>query len=109
MIKIVESTNPEDYVLATGIQHSVREFFILAAKIAGFKIEILGEGINEIAVDTATGKTIMKIDPIYFRPNEVPDLCGDYSKARKNLGWSPQVSFEQLVEEMVLADLNKLT
>ena len=68
-------------------------------------MEIFGEGVNEIAVDTATGKTIMRIDPIYFRPNEVPDLCGNYSKARENLGWSPQISFEQLVEEMVTFDL----
>lgn len=107
MIKIMESPIPEDYVLATGIQHTVREFFILATKIAGFNVEIVGEGVNEMAVDTSTGKTIMKIDPIYFRPNEVPDLCGDYSKARENLGWSPQISFEQLVEEMVIADLTK--
>jgi GDPmannose 4,6-dehydratase len=107
MIKIMESPIPEDYVLATGIQHTVREFFILAAKIAGFNVEIVGEGVNEMAIDTSTGKTIMKIDPIYFRPNEVPDLCGDSSKARENLGWSPQISFEQLVEEMVIADLTK--
>ena len=105
MIQIMEAEEPDDYVLATGAQYSVRDFFTLATSIAGFEVEFSGEGLNEIAVDIATGKTIMRIDPIYFRPNEVPDLCGDFSKARKKLGWEPQVTFEQLVEEMVLSDL----
>ena len=105
MIAIMEASNPDDYVLATGIQHTVRDFFLLASKIAGLKIEFLGTGIEEKAINTETGEVILRIDPIYFRPNEVDDLCGDYSKAKSQLGWAPEISFENLVEEMMIADL----
>ncbi len=96
---------PEDYVIATGEQHSVREFVEVCARHLGISIKWTGSGVEEKGIDQATGKTIVAVDPRYFRPTEVDTLLGDPSKAKKNLGWTPQITFEQLVREMTLSDL----
>jgi GDPmannose 4,6-dehydratase len=102
---MLQQDHPEDYVIATGIQHSVRDFVNLACKHLGLTIEWRGEGIHERGVDPASGKTMIAIDPQYFRPSEVDTLQGDASKAREKLGWVPKTSFEELVREMVESDL----
>jgi GDPmannose 4,6-dehydratase len=102
---MLQQDEPEDYVIATGEQHSVREFIERAAALAGFHFEWRGQGLQEEGVDTATGKAIVRIDPKYFRPTEVDTLLGDATKARTKLGWKPEVGFEQLVAEMVEADM----
>jgi len=103
---MLQQDKPDDYILATGETHSVREFVELSAKLLGFVLEWKGKGVKEIGVDHKTGKTIIKIDPHYFRPAEVDLLIGDASKANKNLGWKPKTKFKQLVEIMVKADLS---
>jgi len=97
----------DDYVIATGEQHSVQEFVELSAKELGMTIQWQGEGIYEKGVNQANGKTIVRIDPRYFRPTEVESLLGDPSKAKRNLGWEPKISFEELVCEMTQADLEE--
>jgi GDPmannose 4,6-dehydratase len=94
-------------VLATNETHTVREFIEVASKRLGFDIEWQGKGVDEIGVDRISGKTILKIDPVYFRPAEVDLLIGDPSKAKKQMGWEPKVKFEELVEIMVDADLQE--
>ena len=101
---MLQQEQPEDFVIATGVQHSVREFVSLAAEALGIKIEWHGQGLEEIAVD-ASGAKIVAVDPRYFRPAEVATLLGDPSYAHQRLGWKPVVSFEDLVKEMVEADL----
>ena len=96
---------PDDYVIATGEQHSVREFVERVAGELGQTIEWRGEGVNEEGVDPATGRVVVKVDPRYFRPAEVESLIGDSTKARTKLGWRPEISFESLVQEMVTADV----
>ena len=91
----------EDYVLATGESHSVREFVELAFKRVGTEIEWQGSGVDEVGKDVATGKTVVAVDPIYFRPTEVESLLGDPSKAKEKLGWSHSIPFSELVSEMV--------
>jgi GDPmannose 4,6-dehydratase len=105
MWMIVQQPEPDDYVLATGESHSVREFVELAFARAGRRIEWKGTGRAERGIDAATGKVLVEIDPDYFRPTEVEHLIGDPSKARQTLGWHHKISFTQLVEEMVDADL----
>jgi GDPmannose 4,6-dehydratase len=100
---ILQQKKPEDFVIATGKQHSVRNFIDLAAKNLNMKIVWKGKGISETG--SFDGKIIIRIDPKYFRPTEVDTLLGDSTKARKILGWKPKISFEQLVKEMVQADL----
>jgi GDPmannose 4,6-dehydratase len=95
---------PGDYVIATGETHSVREFIEKACGALGMKVEWKGKGADETGVCTKTGKTIVRIDPKYFRPTEVDLLLGDPAKAKKALGWKPSVTFDQLVEIMVKAD-----
>ena len=101
---MLQQRKPEDFVIATGEQHSVREFVDLCADELGMKIKWRGKGLNERGYDSH-GKCIVCVDPRYFRPSEVETLLGDAAKARKKLGWSPRVSFESLVREMAAADL----
>lgn len=108
MWRIVQQENPDDYVLATGEAHSVREFVELAFAETGKKIKWEGSGASEKGLDTESGKTLVAIDPRYFRPTEVDHLCGDPTKARKVLGWCHKVTFPELVSEMVAADLKNL-
>jgi GDPmannose 4,6-dehydratase len=96
---------PEDFVIATGRQTSVRDFVAAAGKLLGMQIVWQGKGLDEVGVDKVSGRTLVRIDPRYFRPTEVETLVGDPTKARQKLGWSAECSFEELVEEMVRADL----
>jgi len=105
MYKILQHNNADDFVIATGEMHSVREFAELSFKKVGIDLEWEGEGINEKGIDSNTGKILIEIDPKYFRPTEVDLLLGNSNKAKKELGWKPKTSFEQLIEEMVTADL----
>ena len=101
---ILQQDEPDDYVIATGKQHSVREFIVAAAGELGMDIEWKGSGLDEVGIDRNTGREIVAVDPRYFRPTEVDTLLGDPSKAKKVLGWEARTSFEQLVKEMVAAD-----
>lgn len=105
MWKMLQHSEPDDFVLATNETHSVREFVEVAAAHLGFNIVWKGEGINEKGIDSKTGKTIIEIDPVYFRPAEVDVLLGDYSKAKKMLDWEPKTKFKELVKIMAEADL----
>ncbi len=105
MHKILQADAADDFVLATGETRSVREFVELAFAEVGRTIEWRGKGVDETGVDGRSGKTIIHIDPVYFRPTEVDLLIGDASKAREKLGWEPKTSFAQLVKEMVTSDL----
>jgi GDPmannose 4,6-dehydratase len=102
---MLQQENPDDYVLATGRTHSVREFVELAARVAGFDLEWEGTGVDEKGRDHKTGQVIVTVDAKYFRPAEVDLLLGDATKARQHLHWEPTVSFEELVELMMRADL----
>lgn len=102
---MLQQTTAEDFVIATGKQYSVRDFVAAAAAELGLDMSWQGQGINEVGVDT-NGKQIVRVDPEYFRPTEVETLLGDPRKAKEKLGWFPKVSFEELVKEMVLEDLN---
>jgi GDPmannose 4,6-dehydratase len=104
MWRMLQQDKPEDYVIATGVQHSVRDFVDLAAKELGICMRWEGEGVEEKGYDAA-GNCIVAVDARYFRPTEVETLLGDASKARTRLGWTPRTSFEELVREMALADL----
>jgi GDPmannose 4,6-dehydratase len=106
MHKILQADAPDDFVLATGETRSVREFVEIAFAETGRHIEWRGKGIEETGIDRKTGKTLVRIDPVYFRPTEVDELIGDASKARQKLGWKPKTTFAQLVKEMVASDLN---
>ena len=105
MWRIVQQPEGDDFVLATGEAHSVREFVEVAFSKVGRKIEWRGKGVDEIGIDTAAGETLVKIDSRYFRPTEVDLLLGDPSKARRVLGWQHKVSFPELVSEMMESDL----
>lgn len=105
MWRILQQDEADDYVLATGETHSVREFIELAFAETGTQIVWRGGGVDEIGVDTQSGKTLVKIDPRYFRPTEVELLLGDPSKAKQKLGWSHTTTFQQLVAEMVASDI----
>lgn len=102
---ILQQQQPDDFVIATGVQHSVREFVTAAAQALAIEIEWQGQGVAEKGYNRATGACIVAVDPRYFRPTEVETLWGDASKARQQLGWQPKVSFAELVREMVEADL----
>ncbi len=103
---MLQQATPEDFVIATGEQHSVRDFVSRAARCLDMKIEWRGRGRDEQGVDTRTGRTIVRVDPHYFRPTEVDTLLGDATKARTTLGWKPEHTFDELIEEMVREDLN---
>jgi GDPmannose 4,6-dehydratase len=95
---------PDDFVIATGVQHSVRDFVEAVAREMSMEIAWRGSGINEVG--SIEGKDVIKVDPRYFRPTEVVTLLGDASKAREKLGWVPKISFQQLVSEMARTDLD---
>lgn len=102
---MLQQDEPDDYVIATGKQYSVRQMVELAAKEAGIEIRWQGQGVEEKGYDKETGKCIVEIDPNYFRPAEVETLLGNPTKAKEKLGWEPKISFEELVSEMVREDL----
>jgi GDPmannose 4,6-dehydratase len=101
---IMQAAEPGDFVLATGETRTVREFVELSFGELGRSIEWRGTGVDEIGLDSCTGKTVVRIDPRYFRPTEVDVLLGDASKARQQLGWVPEISFAELVRDMVASD-----
>ncbi len=102
---MLQQETPEDYVIATGEQHSVRDFVKYAAEEVGIKVRWEGHGVDEKGYNAETGQCIVAIDPRYFRPAEVETLLGDASKAKRQLGWVPQTSFRDLVSEMMREDL----
>jgi len=99
---MLQQDKPDDYVIATGEQYSVRDFVDAAAPYFGMNIEWMGEGLDEVGYDWNTKRPVVKVDKKYFRPAEVETLLGDASKAKENLGWEPKISFKELVEDMVL-------
>lgn len=107
---ILQQERPDDYVIATGVQHTVREFCTLAFRRAGIELRWEGEGPDEKGVDTRTGKVLVEVSPDFYRPTDVVNLLGDPSKARRELGWDPstKTSFEELVNLMVDADMAKI-
>lgn len=105
MYLMMQAEKPDDYILATNETHSVREFVELSCKHLGINLKWQGQGIEEKGIDQDTNKVIIEISPRYFRPAEVDLLIGDFSKAKKELGWEPQVKFEELVKIMLEADL----
>jgi GDPmannose 4,6-dehydratase len=103
---MLQQDTPEDFVIATGKQHSVRDFVVAAGAHLGMRLEWNGSGVGEEGVDKKTGRTLVRVDPRHFRPTEVETLLGDPTKAKQKLGWSAKVTFDELVEEMVAADLD---
>ena len=109
MWMILQHNKPEDFVIATGVQHSVRDFCYLAFKHVGIELEFVGEDEDEKGIDKATGKVLIEVSPDFYRPTDVVNLWGDPSKAVKELGWNPsKTSFEELVRIMVEADMAKV-
>ncbi|VAW52111.1 GDP-mannose 4,6-dehydratase [hydrothermal vent metagenome] len=102
---MLQQEQPEDFVIATGVQYSVRDFVNKAAKAVGIEIEWKGEGVDEKGYDKATGNCLVEVDPRYFRPTEVETLLGDPTKAKEKLGWVPKITLEEMVTEMVEHDL----
>jgi GDPmannose 4,6-dehydratase len=107
MWQMVRQPRPDDFVLATGRTRSVREFVEIAAQASGFGIEWEGEGEAAKGRDRSSGKVIVQVNPQFYRPAEVDLLIGDATKARTALGWAPEVTFEQMVEQMVKADMDR--
>ncbi|MBR4311741.1 MAG: GDP-mannose 4,6-dehydratase [Bacteroidaceae bacterium] len=106
---MLQNDKPEDFVIATGVQHSVRDFCYCAFKHVGIELEFVGEGVDEKGIDKATGRVLIEVSPDFFRPTDVVNLWGDPSKAREKLGWNPQkTTFEDLVKIMVDADMAKV-
>ena len=106
---ILQHDKPEDFVVATGVQHTVREFCYYAFKHVGIELEFKGEGIDEKGIDKATGRVLVEVSPDFFRPTDVVNLRGDPTKARAELGWNPaKTSFEELVKLMVESDMAKV-
>ncbi len=107
---ILQQPEPEDYVIATGEQHSVREFCLYAFRRVGIELEFVGSGENEKGIDKKTGKVLIEVSPDFYRPTDVVNLWGDPTKAKKQLGWDPakKTSFEQLVNLMVDSDMAKV-
>jgi GDPmannose 4,6-dehydratase len=105
---MLQQHEPDDYVVATGETHTVREFIEKACSCIGITLAWQGSGVDETGVDTITGRTIVRIDPRYFRPAEVDILIGNPAKAKQKLGWEPTVKFEELVKIMMDADVKAL-
>ena len=108
MLMMLNHDKPDNYVLASGITHSVRDFVEIASKELDLKISWEGEGVNEKAINTETNRTILKVNPIFYRPAEVDVLLGDSSKAQKILQWKPKISFNKLVSMMVKSDYDRI-
>jgi len=109
MWMMLQNDKPEDFVIATGEQHSVREFCQLAFRYAGVELEFVGEGMDEKGIDKATGKVLVEVSPDFYRPTDVVNLWGDPTKAKEELGWNPtKTSFEELVRIMVKHDMEKV-
>ncbi|HUM85014.1 MAG TPA: GDP-mannose 4,6-dehydratase [Lachnospiraceae bacterium] len=107
---ILQHDTPEDYVIATGVQHSVREFCNLAFRDVGIELEFTGSGMDEKGIDKATGRTLIEVSPDFYRPTDVVNLWGDPTKAKTELGWNPtKTSFEELVRIMVENDIKKVS
>lgn len=107
---ILQNDKPDDFVIATGVQHSVREFCILAFREVGIDLDFQGEGVDEKGIDRATGKVIVEVSPDFYRPTDVVNLHGDLSKAIRELGWNPiKTSFEELVHHMVQNDMQRVS
>lgn len=104
---MLQQEEPDDYVIATGRQYSVRAFVEAAGECLGLEISWQGHGVDEVGLDVKTGRVIVRVDPRYFRPTEVDNLLGDPTKAREKLGWKPRIGFKELVQEMVAQDLKK--
>ena len=106
---LLQQEKPDDYVIATGVQHSVREFCQLAFHYAGIELEFVGEGADEKGIDKATGKVLVEVSPEFYRPTDVVNLLGDPTKAKTQLGWNPtKTSFEELVRIMTESDMEKV-
>ena len=106
---ILQQKEPEDFVIATGVQHSVREFCYYTFKHVGIELEFIGEGAEEKGIDKATGKVLIEVSPDFYRPTDVVNLWGDPTKAKAKLGWNPnKTSFEELVKIMVDSDMAKV-
>lgn len=105
MWRILQQDEPKDYVLATGVTTTIRDFCKMTFAELGMNIEFKGEGVDEVGIDKATGRVIIEVDPRYFRPTEVDLLLGDSSKARRELGWTPKYNLQALIKEMVREDL----
>ena len=106
---ILQHDKPDDFVIATGVHHSVREFATLAFHYAGIEIEWQGKGIDEKGIDKKSGKILIEVSPDFYRPTDVVNLLGDPSKAKRELGWNPtKTSFEELVKIMVEHDMKKV-
>jgi len=108
MWMMLQQDKPDDFVISTNETHEVREFVEKAFKVAGISIGWKGEGLNEVGFDKKTSKELVRVDPRYFRPTEVEFLLGDSTKAREVLGWKPEITFDQLVEDMVKSDMELL-
>ena len=107
MWRILQQDSPKDYVLATGVTTTIRDFCLVAFKEAGIELEFVGEGVDERGIDKNTGKVLVEVDPRYFRPTEVDLLLGDSSKARRELGWTPKYDLPALIKEMVREDMKE--
>jgi GDPmannose 4,6-dehydratase len=105
MWKILQHKKADDFVIATGEMHTVREFAEIAFKHCGIDLEWDGKGVEEIGINQENGEVLVEVDPKFFRPAEVNLLIGDSSKARNELGWKPKISFNQLVEDMICSDM----
>jgi GDPmannose 4,6-dehydratase len=109
MLKILQQEEPDDYVIATGETTSVRDFVRIAFKHVDIDLKFEGEGVDEVGIDTRTGKVVVRVNPEFFRPTEVDKLLGDPSKAIQKLNWNPRsTSLEKMIEEMVSKDLNNV-
>lgn len=105
MWRILQQEKPEDFVLATGVTTTIRDFCKMAFSEVGIELEFKGEGVNEVGIDKATGKVLVEVDPKYFRPTEVDLLLGDAAKAREKLGWKPKYDLPSMVKEMIISDM----
>ena len=106
---MMQQSKAEDYIIATGEQHSVRHFCNVASKFLGKKIEWSGSGINECGIDTETGKILIEVSEEFYRPAEVNTLLGDATKAKTKLSWSPKYTFENLIEDMIIGEINAIS